>query len=309
MSTVTHTNDGERLAKALGVFSVGLGLAQILAPRVVARAIGVDDDDDNRRTMRAVGLREIATGVGLLTRERPTTFAWGRVTGDVMDLALLGRAFRSRRHDHRRLAAATAAVAGVMILDILACRRLSRDGDGVAIEARPRRRGIRVHKAITIDRSPEELYRFWRNLENLPRFMAHLESVRELDQRRSYWKVRAPLGTTVEWTAEMVEDRPDELISWRSVEHSQLPNSGVVRFLPAPGGRGTEVHLEITYHPAGVMGATIARLFGKEPRQQVESDLRRLKQVVELGEVVDSDAGISRRPASRDFGPWNGGLE
>jgi uncharacterized membrane protein len=321
MSTTTHdrdggrsdggrSNDGERLAKALGIFSVGLGLAQILAPRVVARAIGVDDDDGSRRTMRAVGLREIATGVGLLTQERPTTFAWGRVTGDVMDLALLGRALRSHRHDHRRVAVATAAVAGVMILDILASRRLSRSGDGVGIEARPRRQGIRVHKTITINRTPQELYRFWRNLENLPRFMAHLESVRELDQRRTYWKVRAPLGTTVEWTAEMVEDRPDELISWRSVENAQVPNSGVVRFLPAPGGRGTEVHLEITYNPpAGVMGATIARLFGKEPGQQVESDLRRLKQVLEGGEVVRPAAGINRRPASRDFGPWNGGLE
>ena len=93
------------------------------------------------------------------------------------------------------------------------------------------------------------------------------------------------------------------------MEHAPLPNSGVVRFLPAPGGRGTEVHLEITYHPAGLVGAAIARLFGKEPGQQVESDLRRLKQVLEAGESVDSAAGISRRPASRDFGPWNGGLE
>jgi hypothetical protein len=110
MSTTTHdrdggrsdggrSNDGERLAKALGIFSVGLGLAQILAPRVVARAIGVDDDDGSRRTMRAVGLREIATGVGLLTQERPTTFAWGRVTGDVMDLTppVRGRTRRGRR--------------------------------------------------------------------------------------------------------------------------------------------------------------------------------------------------------------------
>lgn len=320
------TNDGERLAKALGVFSVGLGLAQILAPHGVARAIGVDDDDANGWTMRAVGFRELATGVGLLTQEPPTPFAWGRVTGDVMDLALLGRAFRSRRRDQRRVVAATAAVAGIMVLDILASQRLRRVGDGVGIEARPRKRGIRVRKTITINRSPEELYRFWRSIENLPRFMGHLESVRELDLRRSYWKVRAPLGTTVEWTAEVVEDRPNELISWRSVEDTQVPNSGVVRFVPAPGGRGTEVHLEITYNPpAGVVGASIARLFGKEPGQQVEGDLRRLKQVLEVGEVVHSDASIYarqhparppegvpgelRHEASLDFRPRNGGLE
>jgi uncharacterized membrane protein len=293
--TGSQAGDGERLAKALGVFSVGLGLAQVLAPQGVARAIGLDDDEDNRTTMRAIGLREIATGIGLLTRERPTTFAWGRVTGDAMDLALLGRAFTSGRNDSRRLAAATAAVAGVMVLDIIAGQRLSRAGNGTASVARQGRRGIRVRKAITINRAPEEVYGFWRNLENLPRFMAHLESVRELDQRLSYWRAKAPLGTSVEWTAEILEDRPNELISWRSVEESQVSNAGVVRFVAAPGGRGTEVQLEISYDPpGGAVGATIAKLFGEEPSQQVDGDLRRFKQVLETGEVVHSDASIHR---------------
>jgi uncharacterized membrane protein len=291
-----HADDGERLARALGVFSIGLGLAQILVPRNVARAIGVDGEE-NRKTVRAVGFREIATGVGLLTRQRPARFAWGRVTGDAMDLALLGRAFNSRRNDHGRLAAATAAVAGVTILDIVASQRLTRSGDDVTIGTRTRRQGIRVRKAITINRTPEEVYRFWRHLENLPRFMAHLESVRVLDDRRSYWKAHAPLGLMVEWTAEMVEERPNELISWRSVEDSQVPNSGTVRFVRAPGDRGTEVHLDIRYDPpAGAVGAAIAKLFGEEPSQQVDGDLRRLKQVLETGEVVHSDSSIHRGP-------------
>jgi uncharacterized membrane protein len=290
-----HGDDGEWLARALGVFSIGLGLAQILAPHGVARAIGVEDDDDNRKTMRAVGFREIATGVGLLTQQRPAPFAWGRVTGDVMDLALLGRAFNSRRNDHGRLAAATAAVAGVTLLDIVASQRLGRSGNGVTIGTGRRRQGIRVRKAITINRPVEEVYRFWRKLENLPRFMAHLESVRELDDRRSYWKAQAPLGLTVEWTAEIVEERPNELISWRSVDDSQVPNLGTVRFVRAPGDRGTEVHLDIRYDPpAGAVGATVAKLFGEEPSQQVVGDLRRLKQVLETGEVVHSDASIHR---------------
>jgi uncharacterized membrane protein len=342
MTTATHTNepvgtaewaregngsrssDGERLARALGLFSVGLGLTQVLAPHGMARAIGIDDDDDNRKTMRALGLRELATGVGLLTQRRPTTFAWGRVTGDAMDLALLGRAFASGRNDNRRLAAATAAVAGVMVLDIIAGQRLARQEEGVGIEARPRERGIRVLKAITINRTPEDVYGFWRDLENLPRFMVHLESVRELDQRLSYWKMRAPFGTTVEWTAEIVEDRPNELISWRSVEDSQVPNSGIVRFTPAPGDRGTEVQLEVRYDPpAGAVGATIAKLLGQEPSQQVDGDLRRFKQVLETGEVVHSDASIHRGmhparpsekvpegvPRPRGFTPVKGGLE
>jgi uncharacterized membrane protein len=243
-----------------------------------------------------------------------------------MDLALLGRAFNSRRSDHGRLAAATAAVAGLTILDILASRRLTRSVDDVAIGARRRRQGIRVRKAVTIDRPLEEVYRFWRKLENLPRFMVHLESVRALDDRRSYWKAHAPLGLTVEWTAEIVEERPNELLSWRSVEDSQVPNWGTVRFIRAPGDRGTEVHLDLRYGPpAGVVGATIAKVFGEEPSRQVDGALRRLKQVLETGEVVQSDASIHRgmhpaRPAeevpspvapggSQSFAPQKGGVE
>jgi uncharacterized membrane protein len=154
-----------------------------------------------------------------------------------------------------------------------------------------------VRKAITINRTPEEVYRFWRHLENLPRFMAHLESVRVLDDRRSYWKAHAPLGLTVEWTAEIVEERSNELISWRSAEDSQVPNSGTVRFVRAPGDRGTEVHLDLRYDPpAGAVGAAIAKLFGEEPSRQVDGDLRRLKQVLETGEVVHSDSSIHRGP-------------
>ena len=155
----SRSDDGERLAKALGVFSVGLGLTQILAPRVVARAIGLDDDDDNRRTMRrrwSPGRSPRAWGCSTRSgRQRSPGAGYRRPDGS--------RAARPRL----RVAPArsppgrgrTAAVAGVMVLDILACQRLSREGDGGGTEARPRMRGIRVHQAITIDRSPEELYR------------------------------------------------------------------------------------------------------------------------------------------------------
>ena len=286
--------DGERLARALGLFSVGLGLTQILAPRGVARAIGMEDGDRNRRTMLAFGVREMATGLGLLTRPRTAAFAWGRVAGDAMDLAVLAGAFTSNRGNRGRVAAAAAAVAGVTVLDLVAGTRLSRSADGAAGERR-RPKGIRVKKAITVNVSPEEAYTFWRKLENLPRFMAHLDSVRMMDQRRSYWTARAPLGATVEWSAEITEDRPNQLIAWRSLEGADVPNSGLVRFDPAPGGRGVEVHVELTYDPpGGIIGATIARLFGEEPSQQVDGDLRRFKQVLEVGEVVHSDSSIHR---------------
>jgi uncharacterized membrane protein len=183
---------------------------------------------------------------------------------------------------------AIGAVIGVTIFDLVAGRRAPRSSDD---RTSRRAGGIRVRKAITVNRSADDVYGFWRNFENLPRFMAHLESVRVMDPRRSYWKAKGPLGATVEWAAEIVEDLPNQAIGWRSMDNADVPNSGRVRFTPAPGGRGTEVHVELDYDPpAGVVGATIARLFGAEPSQQVESDLHRFKQMLEVGEVVHSGA-------------------
>src|SRR5207237_3055072 len=123
-----------------------------------------------------------------------------------------------------------------------------------------------------------EVYDFWRNFGNLPRFMDHLESVQVTGDRRSHWKAKAPAGTTVEWDAETTENRPNELIAWRSVEGADVTNAGVVRFVAAPGGRGTEIHVDLRYEPpAGKLGKLVAKLFGEEPSQQVEGDLRRFK--------------------------------
>ncbi len=145
---------------------------------------------------------------------------------------------------------------------------------------------IVVEKAVSIDKSPEELYRVWHHFENLPRFMAHLKSVENTGQRRSHWVARGPLGTTAEWDAEITDDRPNELIAWRSVEGSAIPNHGRVRFQRAPRGRGTEVRVTLAYAPPlGKLGATVAKLFGEEPKQQLEDDLRRLKSLLEAGEI------------------------
>lgn len=293
--------DPERVARGLGWFSIGLGLAEIAAPRRLARAIGVRDDRRNRATLRAIGVREIASGVGILSRDRPVAPVWVRVGGDVMDLALLGRAFSSNRSRRGRVAAATAAVLGVTALDTLTGRELRREtGNGAA-----RRGAIEVRRAVTIDRPREEVYAFWRNFENLPRFMEHLVSVQVLDDRRSHWMARVPGGATVEWDAEITEDRPNELIAWRSLDRADVPNTGTVRFLPSPHG-GTEVRVELRYEvPGGRLAATVGKLLGKVPEIQVGSDLRRLKQVLELGEIVYSDASIvpgpnpARPPARR----------
>lgn len=286
----------ERLARGLGWFSIGLGLAQIGAPRAVARMIGVPDGDKTRNTMFAIGLREITSGIGLLTRSNPTPWLWSRVGGDVMDLALLGKELNAEKADRTRVGAATAAVLGVTLLDLYASQRMSRSNTS-STEASTRQRGIHVQESITVNRPVQEVYGFWHNFENLPRFMTHLESVRVVDERRSRWKAKAPVGTSVEWEAETTEDRPNELIAWRALDNADVPNSGRVRFAPAPAGRGTEVHVELTYDPpGGVIAAFIAKLFGEEPSQQVKTDLRRFKQVLETGEVVQSDASIHSRP-------------
>jgi uncharacterized membrane protein len=151
---------------------------------------------------------------------------------------------------------------------------------------------MRVSKAITVRRPRSEVYAFWRDFENLPRFMYHLEFVENLGSGRSHWVARAPAGRTVEWDAEVVEDRPDEQISWRTVgDDTDVRHSGTVYFIPAPGDRGTEVHVRLDYDPPGGKAAQlVARLFGEEPAQQLNDDLRRFKQVMEVGEVVRSEA-------------------
>lgn len=150
--------------------------------------------------------------------------------------------------------------------------------------------GVKVQQTTTVDKPVEELYRFWRNFENLPRFMRHLESVRTTGDQRSHWVAKAPLGQTVEWDAELDQERENELIGWRSLPGADIVNVGSVRFSPATGGRGTVVAVELEYSPpGGAVGATVAKLFGEEPSQQVDDDLRRFKALMEAGEIATTD--------------------
>jgi uncharacterized membrane protein len=269
---------------------VGLGLVQLLAPRALSQTIGRPGNGRDVWIQRFVGVREVTAGVAILRRPRPAEWVWARVAGDTMDLALLGAAFAGKSNKNR-LAAATAAVAGITALDLFDAMQLTRKKRGGG------GRDMRVTKAITVNRPAEEVYRFWRDFENFPRFMDHVESVRSNGDRRSHWKAKGPAGKTIEWDAEIVEDRPNELIAWRSVAGSEVENSGLVRFKSAPGGRGTEVHVEMEYDPpGGLVGVAVAKVFGAEPAGQMTTDLRQFKQMVELGEVVHSDASIVGEP-------------
>jgi uncharacterized membrane protein len=203
-----------------------------------------------------------------------------------MDLTAMGTALSDPGTDRSRAAAAMSMLATMTVADIVAARELSRNGNRG-------HQAINVTKSITINRPAETLYTYWHNLENLPQFMEHLESVRVTGPGRSHWVAKAPAGMAVEWDAEITAERPNESLSWRSIEGAQVPNWGTVRFEPAPAGRGTVVTVALEYQPpAGKLGAAVARLFGEEPAQQVQGDLRRFKQVMETGEPVRSEGTL-----------------
>jgi uncharacterized membrane protein len=158
--------------------------------------------------------------------------------------------------------------------------------------------GIRVDSAVTINKPREELYRFWRNLENLPRFMAHLESVKEIDNKHSHWVAKAPAGRSVQWKAEIVNEAENERIGWRSLPGSDVDNAGSVHFKAAPDG-GTLVEIALQYNPpGGIVGAMFAKLFGEEPSQQIEEDLRRFKALMETGAIPSMQAQREKKVIS-----------
>jgi uncharacterized membrane protein len=277
----------EKVATGLGWFSIGLGVAEIAMPREIQRLIGVKDREDRRNLLRTFGMREIAAGIGILTaRERPAGWMWARVAGDALDLATLGAAMTDRRTKKTRAAIATAAVAGVTALDVVCSQQLARASG--AAQSLPR-----AVWTILINRSPEEVYQFWKDLRNIPRFMRYIESVEVRDERRSHWRAGLPGGASVEWDAVLTEDRPNRLIAWRSLEGSDVHLSGTVRFDPAPGNRGTMLRVDMQYAPpGGRISQRIAKLLRMGPEIQLKRDLRALKQLIETGEVARSEASI-----------------
>ena len=279
------------LARALGLASLGLGVPMVSRPDIVNRTAGVHTGRTQRIVTTVVGAREMAAAAALLVRPHPA-WLWGRVAGDVMDLGMLGGAMRK---GSRRTMAATALVAGITALDTYAAiTRTRRSGD------------VEVRGVVTVGRPAREVYDYWHRLENLSTFMAHVEEVRVTGPSSSHWRVTGPFsqraGGSVEWDAETTEDIPGEVIAWRSTADAAVHNEGEVRFRPAPGDRGTEVHVRISYSmPLGKLGWLVARTAGEAPEQQLDDDLRRFKQVMETGEVVRSDGAPGGKRARREF--------
>jgi uncharacterized membrane protein len=163
----------------------------------------------------------------------------------------------------------------------------AKNPDPTAVDLPAERGDVLVGRSVTINRPREELYAFWRNFDNLPRFMHNVHSVRIDAARRSHWVMDAPAGQTVEWDAEITEDQPGHLIAWQSLDGASVRNSGRVEFIDSPDARGTVVRITLTYDPpGGAVGKVIAKIFQKEPKVQARQDLRRFKQLMETGEVA-----------------------
>jgi len=210
-------------------------------------------------TISKLGLPSRNGRTGAMTR-------WGAMVGGSA-LALYGLTRRSKT------GAAVAATGGLLAFA------------GARISSQPQ--SIHAEASFTVNVPPEEAYRFWLNLENLPRFMSHLESVRDLGNGKSEWITRGPMQMEVKWTAQVVDQRDGQWIVWRSDPDSALPNSGSVQFRRAPGNRGTEVTVAMQYMPpAGPVGKAFAMLFGKDPSRAIYEDLRHFKQLMETGEIA-----------------------
>lgn len=154
----------------------------------------------------------------------------------------------------------------------------------------PSDEGVRVDQAITIEKPVQEVYGFWRQLENLPRFMRHLKSVTVRDDLHSHWVVKGPGGKELQWDAEVIEQRENEMISWRSLPDADVDNAGSVWFTSVPGGQGTVLRIEMKYvPPGGKTGAIVSKLFRQDADSEIGEDLNRLKRLLETGQLPEDE--------------------
>ena len=283
------------LARGLGWFSIALGVAELLAPRVVTRVLGAQGHES---LVRTYGVREIGTGLGILASNDPAPWIWGRVGGDALDVAAVAAAFQGPRKG--RVLVALAALASVTALDVMCGEQLSRDRGKVGRTGRDVGAGSdasEVERSITIGKSAEELYRRWRDPQTLAKVMAHFATVHASDNGRLHWRMDSPLGQSLDWDTEAVDDRPGEASGWRSLPGARAPSEGSIRFRPATGGRGTVATLRIRFDPpGGLVGEAVAKfLGGLVPATIADKTLHRFKSLVETGEIPTTE----RQPTAR----------
>jgi len=267
--------------RGLAILSLVLGAGGSFMPGAVARLSGLETHE---RLLPLVGLRELAAGVGLLTSRNPTPWLWSRVVGDGMDLAVILASLMNRGNPRKLSAAITmAVVAAITAVD--ARESLQRTQVGAQSRGSTAPDGL-ASASVVIARTAQECYEFWRDPTNMTRISPLVESVTVLDERTSRWCIRSPLGRRIEWDSKVTGETPGERISWRSVDGGGLYHAGVVRFERATGGRGTLVSASMHFRvPGGTAGLGLVKLLGTHPQSEIREDLRRLKQLLEAGEI------------------------
>ena len=264
------------LGLTLAWIGAGIGIAELLMPRAVAKTTGLPPP-----FVRALGMRELLVSAGVLLRPRQPAWRWSRIAGDLLDLSLL--AWAGRRTPNGRLALITALFAGMTSLDVLAT--CDRRGQSARQGHLPN--SIRIHKSLYIQRPPEACYGFWRNFENFPQFMRDVESVQVVDATRTHWRLRTLQGKPVEWTVELFSDIPSQQLGWRTIADAPIAHSGVVKFLPAYGHSSTRLEIDILYKTPTAQSMDMSSMpFTEEPSRQWDDDLRRFKQLLETGEIA-----------------------
>lgn len=282
-----------RVARALGWFSVGLGLTELISGKTLDRYLGAGGHEG---TLRLFGLREIAAGVIILAQKEPSAGSvWSRVGGDVMDLIFLGKALEEQRNatKQERLSVATATVAAVTALDVFCAWKLGQDSKP---DEQAQEDATSVKTSVTINGSPEQLYQLWRDPRTLPQVMGHFATVTAKADDQAHWAVNGPAKTSLQWDSQIVHEEPGRSLRWYSTAGAKVPNGGSIKFAPATGGRGAVATLEIDFHPpGGSFGQRAAKVLGVVPQVLAVKALRRFKSLAEAGEIPTLQDNVSAR--------------
>ncbi|MES3033527.1 MAG: SRPBCC family protein [Gemmatimonadota bacterium] len=337
---------GDRVTTGVALWRIALGVTGVLAPDALSRMMGLRPSACARVMTRALGMRQLTAGYGLLRAAPAIKGSWKGVAGDALDLSVLAAGVGRRADDRVRASRAAIAIAGVAGVNIYLASRARRADRarigasapyqppaqpvGPQLEDGPANRAasaapLSSHEAhenvsasgdvrvaqhtVSIARASAELYAYWRDFANLPSFMRQLESVVSLDGTRSHWVTRAPGGSRIAWDTEIVADVPGTLIAWHSLPDAAVHSAGTVRFAPTASGRDTIVHLSVEYSPTiGSLGEVVARLFRVEPSQQVEADLEAFKALMDGGTDRDATDHARREAVSVGTGrsPYDG---
>lgn len=292
--------DPAQITTGLGWFSIGLGLVELFGPRRLTRTFGASYQTP---LYQLAGVRELASGIGLLLSRDKSPWLWARAAGDAMDIALLG--IGHGRHRKGRVVTALLTLAGIAALDLWTAQRMQEReeqsvyGAGAHAGGRGWRLGaMDIERSITINRSPQELLVLWQMPDTLPRIMAHIADIQQLGEGRARWTIPIPFGQPLSWQTEITEADPDRGLRFQSDQTAgALIPSGAVHFSKAPASRGTVMTLHVRFNPpAGAAGRTVARLLGDAmPAALIDKSLHYFKALAETGEIPTT-AG---QPAAR----------